>query len=189
MAARGRMARVARCVAISRVSNDEEGDEHAHEHDDTVHVPATDPHDRLLDRVADYARRIEASGFPGIWVGDSLGRGRPTLDPLVELATLAAVTRQGRTGHRRAAVAAASSDRTGASRAVGAGTVGEPPCPRRRQRLDEGRLRSARLRLRHAVPHAAIVARTSCVARGAASPPTPAARYRPGRAAKADRPS
>ena len=56
--------------------------------------PSEDPQDRLLDRVADYARRIEASGFPGIWVGDSLGRGRPTLDPLVELATLAAVTRR-----------------------------------------------------------------------------------------------
>ncbi|MGA8549862.1 MAG: LLM class flavin-dependent oxidoreductase [Stellaceae bacterium] len=50
------------------------------------------PHDLLLRRTADYARRIEAAGFPGIWVGDSLGRGRPTLDPLVELAALAAVT-------------------------------------------------------------------------------------------------
>ena len=49
--------------------------------------PDEEPHDRLLSRMADYARRIEASGFPGIWVGDSLGRGRPTLDPLVELAT------------------------------------------------------------------------------------------------------
>jgi len=57
-------------------------------------TPSDDPQDRLLDRVADYARRIEASGFPGIWVGDSLGRGRPTLDPLVELATLAAVTKK-----------------------------------------------------------------------------------------------
>ena len=47
----------------------------------------------MLDRVADYARRIETAGFPSIWVGDSLGRGRPTLDPLVELAVLAAVTR------------------------------------------------------------------------------------------------
>jgi len=46
----------------------------------------------LLPRMADYARRIEASGFPGIWVGDSLGRGRPTLDPLVALAALAAAT-------------------------------------------------------------------------------------------------
>jgi alkanesulfonate monooxygenase SsuD/methylene tetrahydromethanopterin reductase-like flavin-dependent oxidoreductase (luciferase family) len=56
--------------------------------------PRTEPQDRVLDRVADYARRIEASGFPGIWVGDSLGRGRPTLDPLVELAALAVVTRK-----------------------------------------------------------------------------------------------
>src|SRR5436190_23568760 len=55
-------------------------------------TPGTDPHDRLLDRMADYARRIEASGFPGIWVGDSLGRGRPTLDPLVALAALATAT-------------------------------------------------------------------------------------------------
>ena len=55
-------------------------------------TPSDDPQDRLLDRIADYARRIEAAGFPGIWVGDSLGRGRPTLDPLVELATLAAIT-------------------------------------------------------------------------------------------------
>src|SRR5271169_7111305 len=56
--------------------------------------PDTAPHDRLLAQTADYARRIEAAGFPGIWVGDSLGRGRPTLDPLVELAVLAAVTRR-----------------------------------------------------------------------------------------------
>jgi alkanesulfonate monooxygenase SsuD/methylene tetrahydromethanopterin reductase-like flavin-dependent oxidoreductase (luciferase family) len=33
--------------------------------------------------------RIEASGFAGIWVGDPLGR---TLDPLTELAALAAAT-------------------------------------------------------------------------------------------------
>lgn len=55
-------------------------------------IPGVEPHDRLLSRMADYARRIEASGFPGIWVGDSLGRGRPTLDPLVELSVFAAVT-------------------------------------------------------------------------------------------------
>lgn len=54
--------------------------------------PGVLPHNRLLDRMADYARRIEAGGFPGIWVGDSLGRGRPTLDPLIELSVLAAVT-------------------------------------------------------------------------------------------------
>ncbi len=54
--------------------------------------PGIEPHDRLMNRTADYARRIEASGFPGIWVGDSLGRGRPTLDPLIELSVFAAVT-------------------------------------------------------------------------------------------------
>jgi alkanesulfonate monooxygenase SsuD/methylene tetrahydromethanopterin reductase-like flavin-dependent oxidoreductase (luciferase family) len=55
-------------------------------------IPGIEPRERLLNRMADYARRVEASGFPGIWVGDSLGRGRPTLDPLVELAVFAAVT-------------------------------------------------------------------------------------------------
>ena len=55
-------------------------------------TPGAEANDRLLGRTADYARRIEAAGFPGIWVGDSMGRGRPTLDPLVELAVLAAVT-------------------------------------------------------------------------------------------------
>ena len=54
--------------------------------------PGAEPHTRLLSHMADYARRIEASGFPGIWVGDSVGRGRPTLDPLTALAALAAVT-------------------------------------------------------------------------------------------------
>jgi alkanesulfonate monooxygenase SsuD/methylene tetrahydromethanopterin reductase-like flavin-dependent oxidoreductase (luciferase family) len=54
--------------------------------------PDSGPNDRLLQRTAEYARRIEAAGFPGIWVGDSMGRGRPTLDPLVELAVLAAAT-------------------------------------------------------------------------------------------------
>jgi alkanesulfonate monooxygenase SsuD/methylene tetrahydromethanopterin reductase-like flavin-dependent oxidoreductase (luciferase family) len=47
---------------------------------------------RLLDGMADYARRAEAGGFPGIWVGDSLGRGRPTLDPLATLAAIATAT-------------------------------------------------------------------------------------------------
>lgn len=51
--------------------------------------PGTEPHKGLLSHMADYARRIEGSGFPGIWVGDSLGRGRPTLDPLTALAALA----------------------------------------------------------------------------------------------------
>ncbi|MBV8935666.1 MAG: LLM class flavin-dependent oxidoreductase [Alphaproteobacteria bacterium] len=54
--------------------------------------PGGEPHTQLVGRMANYARRIEASGFPGIWVGDSMGRGRPTLDPLTALAALAAVT-------------------------------------------------------------------------------------------------
>jgi alkanesulfonate monooxygenase SsuD/methylene tetrahydromethanopterin reductase-like flavin-dependent oxidoreductase (luciferase family) len=56
--------------------------------------PATEPRDRPLGRIVDYARRIEKSGFPGIWVTDSLGRGRPTLDPLVALGVLSAATQR-----------------------------------------------------------------------------------------------
>src|SRR6266576_1036340 len=54
--------------------------------------PSAEIEDPPVRRIVDCARRIEAAGFPGIWVGDSLGRGRPTLDPLVALATLCAVT-------------------------------------------------------------------------------------------------
>ena len=54
--------------------------------------PGADHNHGLMRHMADYARRIEASGFPAIWVGDSLGRGRATLDPLVALAALAAAT-------------------------------------------------------------------------------------------------
>lgn len=54
--------------------------------------PGTEATDQLPVRIAEYARRIEASGFPGIWVGDSLGRGHPTLDPLTALAAVAAAT-------------------------------------------------------------------------------------------------
>ncbi|HJU17183.1 MAG TPA: LLM class flavin-dependent oxidoreductase [Stellaceae bacterium] len=56
--------------------------------------PGSEPQGRLLYRITDYARRIEAAGFPGIWVGDSLGRGRPTLDPLMGLTAVAAATRR-----------------------------------------------------------------------------------------------
>src|SRR4051794_37249494 len=56
--------------------------------------PGSEARDRPLGRIVDYARRIERSGFPGIWVTDSLGRGRATLDPLVALGVLAAVTQR-----------------------------------------------------------------------------------------------
>src|SRR5713101_9643037 len=56
--------------------------------------PGTEPRDRPLGRIVDYARRIEKSGFPGIWVTDSLGRGQPTLDPLIALGVLSAATQR-----------------------------------------------------------------------------------------------
>ena len=147
-------------------------------------TPSDDPHDRLLDRVADYARRIEASGFPGIWVGDLLGRGRPTLDPLVELAVLAAVTRRVELGigvlqlplrhpielaHRVQSVQALSGNRL----VLGVGS-GSTKDDFDLLGYDYDNAVSARCGRRS----------TSCVAPGAASPPTPAARYRRGRAAQ-----
>src|SRR5438105_9096466 len=48
----------------------------------------------LIDRITGFARQVEARGFPGIWIGDSLGRGRPTLDSLQVLTALAAVTQR-----------------------------------------------------------------------------------------------
>jgi len=48
----------------------------------------------LIDRITEFGREVEARGFPGVWIGDSLGRGRPTLDSLQVLTALSAVTRQ-----------------------------------------------------------------------------------------------
>jgi alkanesulfonate monooxygenase SsuD/methylene tetrahydromethanopterin reductase-like flavin-dependent oxidoreductase (luciferase family) len=56
--------------------------------------PGTEAPRQTLERIGNYARRIEASGFPGIWVTDSLGRGQPTLDPLVALGVLAGLTKR-----------------------------------------------------------------------------------------------
>src|SRR3954470_7854153 len=56
--------------------------------------PAADPDNGLIDPIADLARRTEEAGFPGMWLGDSLGRGRPTLDPLSVLAALSGVTKR-----------------------------------------------------------------------------------------------
>jgi len=44
-------------------------------------------------RLLDYAGRVEAMGFPGLWVTDSFARGWPTMDPLVALGAFAAVTK------------------------------------------------------------------------------------------------
>jgi alkanesulfonate monooxygenase SsuD/methylene tetrahydromethanopterin reductase-like flavin-dependent oxidoreductase (luciferase family) len=56
--------------------------------------PGAEARGQSLDRIAGYTRRVENAGFPGLWVTDSAGRGRPTLDPLSALATLAGITRR-----------------------------------------------------------------------------------------------
>ena len=61
------------------------------------------PDGGLMDRITDFARQVEARGFPGIWIGDSLGRGRPTLDSLQVLTALAAVTSRLSLGSQRPA--------------------------------------------------------------------------------------
>jgi alkanesulfonate monooxygenase SsuD/methylene tetrahydromethanopterin reductase-like flavin-dependent oxidoreductase (luciferase family) len=53
---------------------------------------SANPDHGLMDRITNFGRQVEARGFPGIWIGDSLGRGRPTLDSLQVLTALAAVT-------------------------------------------------------------------------------------------------
>jgi alkanesulfonate monooxygenase SsuD/methylene tetrahydromethanopterin reductase-like flavin-dependent oxidoreductase (luciferase family) len=47
---------------------------------------------RTLDYLVDLARQVEARGFAGLWLTDSFGRGRPTLDPIVGMSVVAAVT-------------------------------------------------------------------------------------------------
>ena len=29
----------------------------------------------LIDRITDFGRQAEARGFPGVWIGDLMGRG------------------------------------------------------------------------------------------------------------------
>ena len=47
-----------------------------------------------LDRFADFARDVEAKGFHGLWVTDSFGRGRATMDPVVLMSVIATVTQK-----------------------------------------------------------------------------------------------
>jgi alkanesulfonate monooxygenase SsuD/methylene tetrahydromethanopterin reductase-like flavin-dependent oxidoreductase (luciferase family) len=47
-----------------------------------------------LDQFSNFARDVEAKGFHGLWVTDSFGRGRPTLDPVVLMSVIAAVTKK-----------------------------------------------------------------------------------------------
>jgi len=62
-----------------------------------VHVvnvlrPAPAAEGSTLDRFAGLARDVERKGFAGLWMTDSFGRGRPTLDPVVLMSAAAAVT-------------------------------------------------------------------------------------------------
>jgi alkanesulfonate monooxygenase SsuD/methylene tetrahydromethanopterin reductase-like flavin-dependent oxidoreductase (luciferase family) len=62
-----------------------------------VHVvnvtrPTPDIAGRTLDRIAELARQVERRGFAGLWVTDSFGRGRATLDPVVLMSVIATMT-------------------------------------------------------------------------------------------------
>jgi alkanesulfonate monooxygenase SsuD/methylene tetrahydromethanopterin reductase-like flavin-dependent oxidoreductase (luciferase family) len=45
-----------------------------------------------IDRLVTFGRQVESHGFAGIWVGDAMGRGEATLDPMLALACLCSVT-------------------------------------------------------------------------------------------------
>ncbi|HWD58013.1 MAG TPA: LLM class flavin-dependent oxidoreductase [Stellaceae bacterium] len=47
---------------------------------------------KTLDRFASFARGVEERGFDGLWLTDSFGRGRPTMDPIVLMSVAATVT-------------------------------------------------------------------------------------------------
>jgi alkanesulfonate monooxygenase SsuD/methylene tetrahydromethanopterin reductase-like flavin-dependent oxidoreductase (luciferase family) len=47
----------------------------------------------VIDRVVQFGQLTERLGFAGLWVQDSLGRGQPTVDPLLLLAALCGTTK------------------------------------------------------------------------------------------------
>ncbi|MBV9829848.1 MAG: LLM class flavin-dependent oxidoreductase [Alphaproteobacteria bacterium] len=49
---------------------------------------------QTLERFSEFSRKVEAHGFTGLWMTDSFGRGRPTLDPVVLMTVTAAVTKK-----------------------------------------------------------------------------------------------
>ena len=49
---------------------------------------------RALEHVLALGRKAEQAGLSGVWATDSLGRGKPTLDPLIALAALCGVTQR-----------------------------------------------------------------------------------------------
>ncbi len=52
---------------------------------------AVDP-DRALEHVLAVGRKAEQGGLSGVWATDSLGRGKPSLDPLIAVAALCGTT-------------------------------------------------------------------------------------------------
>ncbi len=57
-------------------------------------LPSRNPDGSPLtgEGLVENARRIEAAGFDSIWCFDSIGRGNPSLDPLIAVSVVAAVT-------------------------------------------------------------------------------------------------
>ncbi len=47
-----------------------------------------------LDRFSKFAADVEARGFHGLWMTDSFGRGRATMDPIVLMSVAASVTKK-----------------------------------------------------------------------------------------------
>jgi alkanesulfonate monooxygenase SsuD/methylene tetrahydromethanopterin reductase-like flavin-dependent oxidoreductase (luciferase family) len=50
------------------------------------------PPQDIPERFTSFARQVERLGFAGLWLTDSLGRGRPTFDPLMLMMSAAAAT-------------------------------------------------------------------------------------------------
>jgi alkanesulfonate monooxygenase SsuD/methylene tetrahydromethanopterin reductase-like flavin-dependent oxidoreductase (luciferase family) len=92
-----------------------------------------DPDSGLMDRITGFARQVDARGFPGIWIGDSLGRGRPTLDSLQVLTALAAVTRRIALGISVLQLPLRNPVELAPSGAIAASDVEQPAGPRRRK--------------------------------------------------------
>ena len=48
----------------------------------------------MIDRVLELGRRVEALEYSGLWIVDAIGRGRPTMDPLMFLTAVCGETRR-----------------------------------------------------------------------------------------------
>ena len=112
-----------------------------------------------LDRFAEFAREVEERGFHGLWMTDSFGRGRPTLDPIVLMSVAAAVTKRIEIGTCVLQVPVRHpvelAHRIESLHAL----TRRPADARPRLRLDQGRFRPGRRGLRRALQDADDLAR------------------------------